>query len=832
MLNSEMKKRIDDARDILVWKIPVPSQQIEQITIALIYKFMSDIDKQDKELWGDWFFQWEYEQYSWDKVMDRKLWWQERLKLYSEWLDNLDKNPYLPQMFRDIFKNAYLPFKDPATLDMFLKQIDKFSYDHSEDLWDAFEYLLSTAWSQWDAGQFRTPRHIIDFIVSIVQPEFNDTVLDPACWTAWFLISAYKYILNQNKDKVAWDKLSLTQKKSLTEHFVGYDISPEMVKLSLVNMYLHNFGNPKIYEYDTLSDDSKWDNRFDCILANPPFMTPKWWIQPHNRFSIKASKSEVLFVDYMIEHLNPNWKAWIVVPEWIIFQSANAYKNLRKKMIKENFLWAVVSLPTWVFQPYSWVKTSILLFDQELSKKTDKILFVKVQNDGFDLWAQRRPINKNDIPKATEILLQYKKDLLVWNEINLLDSEMNLLVTKEKIEENSEFNLSMDRYRETWPTSTQYEIIKLSEVATISSWNSAPQDESLYENWIYPFFRTSDVWEVHLSDNLCKTRDYLNEEWIIWLKLFKKWTILFPKSWASTFLNHRVIMWVDWYVVSHLATIEAIDWKVLWKYLYYVLTFVDAKSLCAEQGYPSLRTTEIWNIEIPLPPLEVQEKIVAELDGYQKVIDWAKMIVDNYKPTIKINPDWEMVKFWDLYLEPSKNWLTKPTSVRGSWYKMVNMGELFANDKIWNIDMELVPLTDSEKTKNWLQENDLLFARQSLTIQWAWKCSIVTEIREYTTFESHIIRVRLKNNVVNPYFYFYYLNSENSPVKSIVTYNWQAWIRWSELSELSVFCPPLDVQNQIVAEIEKEEAMVENAKQLIEVFEKKIKDKIDEIWGK
>ena len=376
MLNSDIKRKIDNARDILVWKIPVPSQQIEQITIALIYKFMSDIDNQTKKLWWQWFFEGEYSNYSWDEVMDRKKWWLERLNLYSEWLDKMGTNPHLPQMFRDIFRNAYLPFKDPSTLDMFLKQIDEFSYDHSEDLGDAFEYLLSTAWSQWDAGQFRTPRHIIDFIVSIVQPQLTDTVLDPACGTAWFLISAYKYIMNQNKDKVAWDKLSLTQKKELTQHFVWYDISYEMVRLSLVNMYLHNFWDPKIYEYDTLSSDDRWDDRFDCILANPPFMTPKGWIQPHNRFSIKASKSEVLFVDYMIEHLNPHGKAWIVVPEGIIFQWANAYKDLRKKMIKENFLWAVVSLPAWVFQPYAWVKTSILLFDQELAKKTELDILV------------------------------------------------------------------------------------------------------------------------------------------------------------------------------------------------------------------------------------------------------------------------------------------------------------------------------------------------------------------------------------------------------------------------------------------------------------------------
>jgi type I restriction enzyme M protein len=179
--------------------------------------------------------------------------------------------------------------------------------------------------------------------------------------------------------------LSLQEKKNLTKNIVGYDISHEMVRLSLVNLYLHNFGDPKIYEYDTLSQEERRGEDFDCILANPPFMTPKGGIQPHKRFSIQASKSEVLFVDYMMEHLKINGKAGIIVPEGIIFQSATAYKALRKKMIEENYLRAVVSLPSGVFQPYSGVKTSILLFDKSLAKKSDKILFAKINNDGYDL---------------------------------------------------------------------------------------------------------------------------------------------------------------------------------------------------------------------------------------------------------------------------------------------------------------------------------------------------------------------------------------------------------------------------------------------------------------
>ena len=237
----------------------------------------------------------------------------------------------------------------PETLKAFLKIIDEFSYDHSERLGDAFEYLLSVLGSQGDAGQFRTPRHIIDFMVAILDPKKNETVLDPACGTAGFLISAYKHILKANTDAKGNSTLTPDEKGRLAQNFKGYDISPDMVRLSLVNLYLHGFTDPHIYEYDTLTSEDRWNEYADVILANPPFMSPKGGIKPHNRFSVQAKRSEVLFVDYMAEHLTPDGRAGIIVPEGIIFQSQTAYKALRK-MLVENSLVAVVSLPAGVFQ--------------------------------------------------------------------------------------------------------------------------------------------------------------------------------------------------------------------------------------------------------------------------------------------------------------------------------------------------------------------------------------------------------------------------------------------------------------------------------------------------
>src|SRR5690606_29218978 len=337
-------------------------------------------------------------------------------------------------------KNAYLPYRDPETLKAFLKEIDGFSYDHSERLGDAFEYLLSVLGSQGDAGQFRTPRHIIDFIVRVINPQKHERILDPACGTAGFLISAWKHILDPNKEHKPGDKQTPDERNKLAANIHGYDISPDMVRLSLVNLYLHGFTNPHVDEYDTLTSEDKWNEHADVILANPPFMSPKGGIKPHKRFSIQATRSEVLFVDYIHEHLSPNGRAGIIVPEGIIFQSGTAYKALRKLLV-QNSLVAVVSLPAGVFQPYSGVKTSILILDKRLAKQTDKVLFVKVGNDGFALGAQRRPIEQNDLPLAQQALAKF-----LVNPTGFENDGFAHAVERMRIAENGEWSLSGERY--------------------------------------------------------------------------------------------------------------------------------------------------------------------------------------------------------------------------------------------------------------------------------------------------------------------------------------------------------------------------------------------------
>ena len=615
MLDAATKRRIGTARDILVGKVPDPKSQVEQITIALIYKFMDDIDSTSEELGGKrTYFAGDFALYGWARLMRPGIGGLEMLNLYAEAITRMPENPGIPPLFRSIFNNAYLPYRDPETLRAFLKTIDEFDYDHSERLGDAFEYLLSVLGSQGDAGQFRTPRHIIDFIVSIIDPKKQETVLDPACGTAGFLISSYKHILAANTDSDGSSALTPDDRTRLADNLKGYDISPDMVRLSLVNMYLHGFVAPRIFEYDTLTSEDRWDEYADVILANPPFMSPKGGIRPHNRFSVQSRRSEVLFVDYMADHLNHTGRAGIIVPEGIIFQSQNAHKQLRKMLVEECLV-AVVSLPGGVFNPYSGVKTSILIMDKALARKSDTIAFFKVENDGYDLGAQRRPITEDDLPQVQTELTEYLRRLCSNESLDDFHPKTGLVVDKTKIAADGDYNLSGERYRELDYQQSRFGVIPLGEVATIIAGQSPPGRSYNDTGDGVPFYQgKTEFGELFIGNP-------------------KKWTTD-PRRFAEVgdiLISVRApvgpvnLAPQKLCIGRGLAAIRPSQDQLDKMYAFQILRSMESQ-ITGSSGaaFASINKGDIEKIEIPLPPLEVQKQIVAEIESYQKVIDGAR----------------------------------------------------------------------------------------------------------------------------------------------------------------------------------------------------------------
>ena len=830
MLDTDTKRRIDTARDILVGKVPDPKSQVEQITIALIYKFMDDMDAESEELGGKRsFFTGKFAQYGWAKLMRKGLGGHETLSLYAEGIAKMPENPGIPKLFRDIFKNAYLPYRDPETLKAFLKIIDEFSYDHSERLGDAFEYLLSVLGSQGDAGQFRTPRHIIDFIVAIVDPKKGETVLDPACGTAGFLISAYKHILRTNTDAKGNIKLTPTEKGRLAKNFTGYDISPDMVRLSLVNLYLHGFTDPHIYEYDTLTSEERWNEFADVILANPPFMSPKGGIKPHKRFSIQAKRSEVLFVDYMAEHLTPNGRAGIIVPEGIIFQSQTAYKELRR-MLVENSLVAVISLPAGCFNPYSGVKTSIHILDKSLARQSDTIGFFKVENDGFGLGAQRRAIEKNDLPQVQGELAAYLQALRskasTASVLSLTSTAQ--IVPKGKIVANGDYNLSGERYRDGVVSNTAYPLVPVGRfmkegVKTVDP-RTAPDE--VFELWSIPAFDVGSPellrgGEIGSQKKVVSPGDVLLSRIIPHIR--RGWVV------RENLDGRRQIASTEWIVFSSAEVVPGFLRQLLVSDFFHAsfmqtITGVGGSISRANPG-------AVGEIKIPLPPLEVQQEIVAEIEGYQKVINGARAVLDHYRPHIPIHPDWPMVPLGQACVVNPRKFevadLNGSTVV--SFVPMSDIGE----HEMFFVPKETKRLDEVTTSYTYFKDGDVLLAKVTPCFENG-KAGIARDLRNGIGFGSSEFYVLRPTGELLPQWVFMFA----------ATPTFRAWatpqmtgtgglqrVPRSVVESYAIPLPPLATQQEIVAEIEAEQALVAANRELITRFEKKIQATLARVWG-
>lgn len=799
---TDINKIIKDARNVLVGKVPDPQSQIDQITLALIYKFMDAKDAEAVALGIEpQFFVGESADYSFSKIMQATS-NPKQYQMYTQGIDLLQKRSDLPETFTNVFKDAFIPYRDASTLHLFLEEINKIPTENTEILGTAFEDLLSIMGSQGDAGQFRTPRHIIDMIVDIVEPKKGETILDPACGTAGFLISAYNKISKQ-------DLTIEEREKLINEGLVGYDINPNMVKLSHVNLFLHGCKKPNIHLYDTLSDKDFWKDNYDVILANPPFMTPRGGIRPHELFSaINANRSEVLFTYYIAKHLKSQGRAGIIVPEGVVFQSANAYKNLRKMLVEENYLYAVISLPAGVFNPYSGVKTSVLLFDKALARRTDKILFVKMNNDGFDLGAQRRPIEKNDIPAIVDIVNTYILCAVMGDESAFVDpTGLSSVVSKSRIAEN-DYILVGDRYKEKHIRNSCYEFHKLDEILLKVRYDTKIPKSEYKSAGKIPIIDQSENFIAGYTDDQNS------------LYHFDKAVICFGD-------HTRVLKYIDFDFALGADGVKILlpNEKVSTKYLYYILQSDPVESRGYSRHYSYLKEKTI-----PFPPLEIQEQIVAELDSYQKIVDGARQVVENYKPTINVDPNWDVVKLGEVCeLNPQKN---EVKEFQGD-VSFVPMAILNENDMRFYPE-EQRHIGDVYSGYTFFKDGDVLLAKVTPCFENG-KSGLAEGLINGIGFgSSEFYVLRANTEKIMPQFIYYVVHSRDFITRGksnmTGTGGLQRLTKEFVLS-YTILLPSLEKQQQIVENINEEMTIIEQNKRLIEIFEQKINAKINEVWG-
>ena len=501
------------------------------------------------------------------------------------------------------------------------------------------------------------------------------------------------------------------------------------------------------------------------------------------------------------------------MPEGIIFQSATAYKALRKMMVEENYLYAVVSLPSGVFNPYSGVKTSILFFDKKLAQKADNILFVKIDNDGFDLGAQRRPIKENDIPRALEVLKAYQNSIEQNTEFDTAQYGKCLLVSKDKIRENGEYNLNASRYEETKDYSNcRYEMVKLGDICEILDSKRKPVSKADRKFGIYPYYGATGI--VDYIDNY----------------IFDKRCVLIGEDGAKWGSNEQSAFIAEgkYWVNNHCHIIKVNKEKIIDSFLVEILNQMDLNPFISGCVVPKLTQKDLKNIEIPLPPLEVQEEIVKELDQYQAIIDGAQKVVDNWKPTFTINPNWEKVKIGDVCSVNEES--ADPAKIYSDFATYIDISSVENGTGKINLSEPIEITSLPSRARRIVKEDDILLSTVRPNLK---AFAYLTVLPENPIASTGFAVIRSNTKSLFNKFLYYLLFSENLLCQMEAKMGKGAYpsINQSDVQSLTIPLPPIDEQKAIVAQIEQEEQYVDACKKLIEINQQKISNKINSIWN-
>jgi type I restriction enzyme M protein len=451
VITGELKRKIDRVWDAF-WSggISNPLEVIEQITYLLFLRRLDDLqtitEKKARITGGaieDPKFLPEQEHLRWSrfKNLDADVMYQTVSTQVFAFLQNYgqqaggDDSTYTEHM-----KDARFTIPTPALLSKVVDMLDTIPMDNRDTNGDLYEYMLSKIATAGQNGQFRTPRHIINLMVDMTAPQPTDEICDPACGTAGFLVAASEYIREQHPNALTDATQRAHFHKSM---FHGYDFDNVMLRIGSMNMLLHGIESPDIRYRDSLSEGASEDiGKYSLILANPPFAGSLDYEATSKDLQrvVKTKKTELLFLALFLRLLKTGGRAAVIVPDGVLFGSSKAHKDLRKSLVEDQKLVAVVKLPSGVFKPYAGVSTAILFFTKTNSGGTDQVWFYDVQADGFSLDDKRTPVEANDLP---DVLARWQR---LDAEQGRGRTEKSFLVPKADIVAEG-YDLSINRYK-------------------------------------------------------------------------------------------------------------------------------------------------------------------------------------------------------------------------------------------------------------------------------------------------------------------------------------------------------------------------------------------------
>lgn len=448
-MDNELKNKVDKIWiDLATAGITNPLSVIEQITYLLFIKSLDDIEiakEKNDNLLGitsKRIFDAEHQDCRWcnfknieAKSMFKVM--QEKVFPFIKELSEKEDSGYAKYMGDAIF---LIP--TPIALQKLVSQLDDLPTKNNDTKGDLYEYMLSKLSTAGLNGQFRTPRHIIRMMVELMKPTPQDIVVDPACGTAGFLVSAGEYLKENHSDLFL---INNEREHYNNTMFYGFDMDRTMLRIGAMNLMQHGIENPNIEYRDSLSQDNEDKSKYTLVLANPPFKgsiddarTSKDLLTVTN-----TKKTELLFLALFLRILKTGGRCASIVPDGVLFGSSNAHKSLRKEIIEKHKLEAVISMPSGVFKPYAGVSTGIMIFTKTGQGGTDKVWFYDMTADGFSLDDQRQPIEENDI---SDIISRFN-NRNSEEEQNRKRTDKSFFVPVDEII-NNDYDLSINKYKE------------------------------------------------------------------------------------------------------------------------------------------------------------------------------------------------------------------------------------------------------------------------------------------------------------------------------------------------------------------------------------------------
>lgn len=658
MLNSEIKSKIDRLWDSF-WSggISNPLTVVEQISYLLFIKKLDDIEiakeKKAKRIRRP--YTTVFEKYIQDMEQSEvtrlnlntdNLRWSEFVHYDSE---NMFKNmqdkvfPFLKSysddesIFSDQMKDAVFLIQKPSLLYEAVQLISSINLDDNDTNGDLYEYLLSKLATAGVNGQFRTPRHIINMIVELMDPTIEDVITDPSCGTAGFLVSASEYILRKYTDKdsvfidedgILHDKIGDKIDSDGWDHyknkmFNATEFDPSMFRIAAMNLMLHGIENPQITQVDALSSQYDEEDKYSLVLANPPFKgsIDEGDINKSLRSVVKTKKTELLFLALIDRILDMGGRGAVIVPEGVLVGASNVQVELRKKLIENCELRAVISMPSKVFKPYAKVSTGILIFTK--GGYTDKVWMYKLENDGFsDNSVRVETPNENDIPDI----------LRLWDDIKNKNYKevpgKHRFVDKQEIIEN-DYQLMPRLYLDKIKLNDKYEYHKLEDLCTVEKGSISASTKS-----------EGDFKFVTTAEEFKRCKDYVYDDEAVCIPLV-----------SSTGHGHASIKRLHYVsgkfsVATIMEVLRVKDKsKLNTKYLYYMLqNFKDEMLVPLMSGAAnvSLNIPKIQSIKIPVPSIDEQNQIIEKLEKnistmieLENKLDECKRLQEKYNSEFK-----------------------------------------------------------------------------------------------------------------------------------------------------------------------------------------------------